>query len=384
MRLAILASHPVQYYAPLFREIAHRIDLHAFYAFKPDAVQQGALGFGAPFEWDVDLASGYRHSFLRNRAAKPGTDQFFGCDTPEIGRHLREGRFSAVLVLGWHLKSYMQGVLAAKSLGLPVLVRGDSQLNTPRSKGKELVKKVLYPPLLRLFDAALFVGQRSKGYYEHFAFPAERLFFSPHCIDTNWFATRATLEARANLRAQLMISDTTTLVLFAGKLVDFKRPLDVLAAIATLRRKDQDVQLLVAGEGELKTQLKDQAAASGVPAHLLGFCNQSQMPSVYAACDTLALPSDGAETWGLVANEALACGRPIIVSDACGCAPDLANDGFAGRAFRAGDIDGLAAAIEEVAGNPPPPKHITRLSDRFTLERAADGVEAALSFVSAK
>src|SRR5262245_3093556 len=135
-RVAILASHPVQYYAPLFRELSRQLNVHVFYAHKATPEQQAEAGFAVPFDWDTDLLSGYPHSFLRNVARQPGAGHFAGCDTPEIGERLNEGRFDAVLTFGWHLKSLLQGVWAAKRLGLPVLVRGDSQLSTQRSLAK--------------------------------------------------------------------------------------------------------------------------------------------------------------------------------------------------------------------------------------------------------
>src|SRR5262245_41269569 len=125
IRLAVLTSHPVQYYAPLFRELAKAVDLHVFYAHRASPAEQAQAGFGTPFEWDVDLTSGYAHTFLENVARRPGTDRFSGCDTPRIGCLLREGRFAALLVMGWHLKTYLQGTLAARRLGIPVMVRSD-------------------------------------------------------------------------------------------------------------------------------------------------------------------------------------------------------------------------------------------------------------------
>ena len=229
MRLAVVTSHPIQYYAPLFRELAARIDVHVFYAHRATPEQQAAAGFGEAFDWDVDLLSGYAYAFLRNVAARPGADHFAGCDTPEIGLRLREGRFDAALVFGWNLKSSVQAVWAAKSLGLPVLVRGDSQLDTP-AFGLETIGQGtgLSAVLLRAFDAALYVGSRSKAYYEHYRYPADRLFFSPHCVDTDRFATEATVAARRHLRAELGVGQDERLVLFAGKLLPFKRPGDVI------------------------------------------------------------------------------------------------------------------------------------------------------------
>lgn len=378
MRLAVLSSHPIQYYAPLLRELAQRLDLHVFFAHRATPQQQADAGFGTAFEWDVDLTSGYAHSFLTNIARDPGTGHYAGCDTPEIADRLKEGRFDALLVFGWHLKSCVQAIWAAKRLGLPVIVRGDSQLLTPRSPVKRLAKELIYPPLLRMFDAALYVGQRSRAYYDHFHFPAKRLFFSPHCVDANWFAARATADARQAVRAANGIAPDAKVALFAGKLLPFKRPLDLVQACGVLRERGESVEMLVAGSGELQSALADKAAELGVTLHLLGFQNQTEMPAAYAAADLLVLPSDGRETWGLVCNEALACGTPIVVSDAVGCAPDLANDPRVGRAFPLGDIH---AAADHIAALLAAPKAIGSLAEKnreFGIDAAVTGVVEAL------
>lgn len=378
MRLAIAASHPIQYYAPLFRELASRIDCHVFYAHQATPQQQAAAGFGAAFDWDIDLVGGYAHSRLKNVSARPGTDHFNGCDTPEIHARLAEGGFDALLVFGWNLKSSLQAMMAAKRLGLPVLVRGDSQLQTPRSAVKRWGKALAYPPLLRLFDRALWVGARSRTYYQHYHYPAERLFFSPHCVDNARFAAGATAQARADLRAELGIGLSDRAVLFAGKLMPFKRPQDVVDTCARLAADGPAPQLIIAGSGELAAATRDRARAAGVRLHDLGFQNQSRMPAVYAAADALMLASDGNETWGLVCNEALACGRPVLVSDAAGCAEDLARDGTAGAAYRMGDIEAAARALKDLLARPPIPAAMAERSDAYSLRAAADGVIAAL------
>jgi glycosyltransferase involved in cell wall biosynthesis len=380
-RLAVVASHPVQYYAPLFRELARRLELSVFYAHRASAEDQAAAGFGVAFEWDSDLLSGYAHRFLRNVARQPRLDAFGGCDTPEIGARLREGGFDAVMLFGWRLKSDLQAGLAAKRLGLPILVRGDSQLATPRSPLRRLAKAIAYPPLLRLADAALYVGERSRAYWARYGYPASRTFFSPHSVDAAWFANRATPQAREALRARLGIRTEAAVALFAGKLAPFKRPLDVVEAAARLRRDGAPVTVLVAGAGELAGAMADAARRAGVDLHPLGFCNQTQMPEVYAASDVLVLPSDSRETWGLVANEALACCRPVVLSDQVGAAPDLAADGDAGRVFRGGDAADLAAALGQVLTQPPSSHRIAAKSAAYSLVRAADGVEEALARV---
>ena len=302
MRLAVVASHPIQYYAPIFRALAKQCDLHVFYTHQVTPAQQSSAGFGVAFNWDVDLLSGYYSEFLNNIAKIPGPSRFWGCDTPEIGDKLRSGRFDALLVMGWYLKSFMQAIWAAKRLGIPVMVRGDSHLGTPRSKVKKLAKELTFPRFLRAFDAALYVGHHSREYYRHYEYPEERLFFSPHCVDNDWFRSRATPEARQRLRGELGIDPDVTVLLFAGKLVPFKRPSDVVEAAAKCRTQGMRTEVMIAGSGELEAQLREQANMLDVPLHILGFCNQTEMPEAYAASDILVLPSTGRETWGLVAN----------------------------------------------------------------------------------
>lgn len=380
MALAILSTHPIQYYAPLFREIARRVEITVFFAHRATPAQQAAAGFGKAFDWDIDLTTGYSHEFLRNVAREPGAHHFAGCDTPEIDQKI-SGRFDALLVTGWNSKCYWQGVWAAKCRGIPVMVRGDSHLDTPRGLAKRLVKSMTYPALLRLFDAALYVGERNKAYYLHYRYPAKRLFHSPHCVDIERFKAGATPAARAALRARLGIDPDEKAILFAGKLISFKRPLDVIAAAAVVRAQGLRAHVIVAGSGPLEQEMRSIAQTVDVPLHVLGFQNQTQMPAAYAAADVLALPSRGEETWGLVCNEALACGRPVVVSDSCGCAPDLTGDSTVGRTFAVGDVAALAQALTEVLCSPPSSDALALKSAAYSAYAAADGVQRAHSYL---
>jgi glycosyltransferase involved in cell wall biosynthesis len=377
--LAIVASHPVQYQATLFRALQQRVDVTVFYAHRASKLDQAASGFGIGFEWDSDLFSGYKSVFLRNAAKRPGLGHFAGCDTPEIGVQLRDRVFDAVLILGWHLKSFLQAVFAAKRLGLPVLMRGDSHLDTPRSAIKRACKAIAYPPFLRLFDAALYVGERSHAYWQHYSYPEKRLFHSPHCVDNDWFAARATPDARELVRAGFGIDPNASVVLFAGKLVPFKRPLDLIAAAALMKGDGRKITVMLAGSGSLESDMARAARDAGVSYHSLGFCNQSKMPEAYAAADVLVLPSEH-ETWGLVANEALACGRPVVVSDTVGCAPDLAADQSVGRVFPVGNVAALANAIWNILQHPPSLDLIAAKSAAFSPAVAASGILHAVEF----
>jgi glycosyltransferase involved in cell wall biosynthesis len=273
--------------------------------------------------------------------------------------------------------------LAAKRLGIPVTVRGDSHLQTPRGLLKRTGKRLIYPGVLRVFDTALYVGERSRQYWEYYGYPSERLFFSPHCVDNAWFAQRATAKAGQDLRRRHGIDADAKVILFAGKLVPFKRPLDLIAAAVRLHSRIPKIVVLVSGSGPLEAEMIAAAKAGKVRVVHLGFCNQTEMPAAYAAADVLALPSDGRETWGLVTNEALACGTPIVISDACGCAPDLAVDGLVGRYFPMGNVERFSDSLLAVLEAQPTREMIQHKAADYSIDAAAAGiVDAGVSMAN--
>ena len=379
-RIGFLLSHPIQYYAPLFRALATRCDLQVFFAHRQSAAGQAAAGFGVSFQWDIDLLSGYESKFLRNVARHPSTDRFDGCDTPDIRHEVEAGGFDAFVVPGWALRSYWQGVLAARKAGVNALVRGDSHLGGDRKPWKLLAKRLVYPRLLRRFDGFLYVGRRNREYLMHYGAPPQRLFFSPHCIDNDLF--RAASDAARQQRSHTHgATGKAPRILFVGKLVAGKRPVDVIRAAQLASRRIGPVEVVFAGAGDQEPHLRHVAGETGVPTTFLGFVNQSQLPAAYGAADVIVLPSAG-ETWGLVVNEAMACGVPAVVSEAVGCAPDLVENGVTGAVFADGDVDGCARALESVLTLDGATVR-RRLAERMAIyspARAADGiVEAALA-----
>ncbi len=352
LRVGFLVSHPIQYYAPIFRALAGQCDLTVYFAHRQTPEQQSRAGFGVAFDWDVDILSGYDSRFLANRAGAPSTDQFWGCNTPEIAAEIARGRYDAFVVPGWALWSYWQAVIACRRAGVPVLVRGDSQLAGQRRSWVRFAKAPVFSSMLRAFDGYLYVGQRNREYLLHHGARPDRLFFSPHCIDNDAFA-EASRRARAAHLGRREAAGSVPRVLFAGKLIAKKRPLDVLRAIVALRSNGVPTEMVFAGSGELQPELQQVAQRAGVPVEFMGFVNQSRMPEVYASADAVVLPSEGTETWGLVVNEAMACGVPAVVSDAVGCGPDLIVPGQTGAVFPLADTAGLARALREVLAFDP-------------------------------
>jgi glycosyltransferase involved in cell wall biosynthesis len=385
-RIGFLISHPIQYYAPIFRALAERCDLTVYFAHRQSAEQQARAGFDVAFDWDIDLLSGYRSKFLTNVSRRPSTDHFWGCNSPDVGQEIADGQFDAFVVPGWSLWSYWQAVGACRRVGVPVLVRGDSQLPAQRGRLLRYAKELGFPSLLRRFDGYLYVGQRNREYLSHYHVPPSRLFFSPHCVDNAAFqagAQAARAQATEEGRGR---SQGRKQVLFVGKLIPRKNPLDVLRAAALLQGKGMSLEVAFAGSGELADGLERFARTEGLPARFHGFVNQSRLPGVYAAADVIALPSDGSETWGLVINEAMACGVPAVVSSGVGCGPDLIEPGETGATFRLGDIAGMAAALETVLGFEPSAtsKRLAQRMEIYSPESAADGIVGAANSLRAQ
>jgi len=391
MRVAVVASHPVQYQAPWFRGLAAQLDLQVFFCHRQDAAGQAGAGYTTPFEWDVPLLDGYASTWLENVSASPGVGSFAGCDTPGIADALAQGRFDACIVLGWYLKSYLQAIRAARRLSLPVLLRGDSTLATERSVARRVVKYLPYRWLLGSVAGHLVVGQQNRAYLRHYGVRPDRMFDVPHAVDDEWFADMARHErlegARLRERAALGIPADARVALFAGRLVESKRPLDLVRALAHPALPN-DVWGLFVGSGPLEGQARALASSLEVRAAFAGFRNQRALPAWYVAADWLVLPSDGRETWGLVANEALACGLPVVVSQAAGCAADLAV-GLAGKSFPAGEVEALVVAMtatrDEVVNRADQVRAaVYERSRAFSCNRAVQGTVEAVGVVTAR
>lgn len=389
--LGILSTHPIQYYTPWYRALSEHPDiaLKVFYCHEQTPEGQADAGFGVSFDWDIPLFEGYECSFLKNVSKEPNVFGFFGCDTPEIADVIREGRFDAFIVHGWYTKSFWQAIRACWKTDTPVLVRGDSQLLTERSVLRRIAKYPIYRWFIPRFDAYLVVGSRSSEYYRYYGADSQKMFPVPHCVDNKLFGTNDELhvERKYELRDKWDIPRDNTVFLFVGKLVEDKRPEDFLNALKIAYSSNGGVSGLVVGDGPLRSELEETVNKSGVPIVFTGFLNQGEIPDSYVAADVLVVPS-ASETWGLVVNEAMACGLPAVVSDRVGCAPDLVQPGGTGYIYRCGDVDGLSCIMLDLSRNP---ERLTEMRTNalslirdFSIEAAVSGTLRAIESVNKK
>ncbi|HMP72045.1 MAG TPA: glycosyltransferase family 4 protein [Kiritimatiellia bacterium] len=384
-RLLVIETHPIQYKAPLFRSFASdpRFRLKVWYAMLPDARQQGE-GFESSFSWDVPLLDGYDYEVLDNRSARPSVVRWGGCDTPEVHRKLKVERPDAVLVNGWVTKTCVQALMACRRLGIPCLVRGEANDLRLRAGWKRLAQRLL----LSQYQAYLAIGSANRRFYLARGCREERIFDAPYAVDNEAFeaAVAERVSRRNALRAAWEIPDDRIVFLFAGKVEEKKRPLDLLRAVHLLPPEYRSrAHVLIAGTGPREEDCRAEAARLGVQVSWAGFLNQSRMPDAYAASDVLVLPSDTGETWGLVVNEAMASGLPALVSQSVGCREDLIVEGVTGGSFPEGDLEGLAALMRGYLDQPDScleqGRAARRRVDWFCFRRIRDGIHDALCAV---
>jgi glycosyltransferase involved in cell wall biosynthesis len=383
-RLAIITSHPIQYYAPWFRYIAEHTDLdvRVFYLWDFGVRETLDRGFGRTLQWDVPLLDGYRSEFVPNVSSEPGTHRFSGLRNPTLTDRVDAFHPDAVMMIGYNAQALVQFVLR-RGQSYPLLLRGDSHrlagvTNSPRQR----LKRILLQRWFRRYAAFLYVGAANRDYYLMHGVENERLFFTPHAVDNTRFATEGTFENGARFRASLGIADSERLVVFAGKLDEAKRPRDLIAAFqeANLERST----LLIVGEGPLGSDLR-RAADRNQKIVFAPFQNQGAMPAVYAASDLFVLPSSS-ETWGLAINEAMAVGRAVIVSSQVGCARDLVHPGENGLVFEVASVAALSASLREALSSEERLRKWGRESqsiiEHYSYETATAGLRRALDSIA--
>lgn len=363
------------------------LDVEVLYCHLASAKDQGEAGFGVEFEWDVPLLEGYPRRILNNRAKSPSVSRFSGINTPELGPMLVQNKYDAVLVLGWHYHSAWQAFRACWRNRIPVMARSDSHLRTPRRRLLRLAKWLPYRLFVSRLDACLSVGRWSSDYFEHYGACKEKIFVVPHTIDAAWFegGLKGRRE-RAKGREARGFEPDQVVFLFVGKFVPFKRPADFVRAVATAARSGLRVAGLMVGDGPLRGACEELAAREGAPIHFAGFLNQTALVGAYSWGDALILPSQGTETWGLVVNEAMACGLPCLVSDQVGSGPDLVVSGETGHIFRMGDVGDLHEKIQLCMRDPSRlavmGDQARSLASRQSVGKAVAALEAAVEYVT--
>jgi glycosyltransferase involved in cell wall biosynthesis len=386
-KLAIVTSHPIQYYAPWFRYLAstENLSIRVFYLWDFGVTKQVDAGFRQAFQWDIPLLDGYAYEFVPNTSADPGTHHFWGLQNPSLLAQIRIYQPDAVLLMNYNYASLYSFLWHWDCHTAPLLFRGDSHRLVLPTGLKAWLKRQLITLIYQRFAACLYVGKANYDYFQYHGVSTERLFFSPHAVDNHRFLAQAETATQEALiwKRRLGIPQQHRVILFVGKFEPKKRPFDLLHAF--LQAQLPQAALLFVGAGSLEDGLRTQATGHST-IYFAPFQNQTQMPRTYAVADVVVLPSYGSEeTWGLAINEAMCLSRPVIVSDQVGCAQDLVQPGQNGLVFPAGNVSALASRLQDALSEPQRLQawgHVSkRLISSYSYAQATQGLQQALHYL---
>jgi glycosyltransferase involved in cell wall biosynthesis len=382
-RLAHLVSHPIPYFAPLYRELAARPEVELTVYFYTDVTlrEYHDAEFGRSIRWDTELVDGYRCKIFPSAHAADLSRRVRRCNW-DICRDLVAERYDAVWVHGYGYPTAWAAAVAARASGAAFLIREEQTLLHGRPLFKRLAKQALLRTLFRR-ATGLYIGEQNRRYLRHYGLREDRLFPARYCVDNALYqeAAAGLRTSRHGIRRDLGITDDAPIILFCGKLIPKKQPLLLLEAYRRVRR-EHPCWLVMAGDGPLRRDAEtmvDRLGIAGV--RMPGFVNQISLPAVYSVADLLVLPSALHETWGLVVNEAMNFALPIVVSDKVGCADDLVRHGWNGFVVGHRRVDDLAGAISTMVADADLRRlfgeRSRRLINNYSVRSCADGIVVA-------
>src|SRR5258708_1746188 len=391
IRVLVLASHVVQYASPLFQLLSAdpRMEILVAYCSLQGAESGWDPEFGIEVQWDQPLLDGYQWKQFPNRSSRPGLGRFFGLLNPGLWRQIRSGNFDAIVIYtGYMYASFWIAVAAAKSKGIAVLMSSDSTgvRTKDGSKWKSWLKPFILRRVYRCCDILLASSPAITNFAVSVGMPPERIVMVQSDMYKEDWQSRAAEFDRREIRKSWNIPESAAVVVFCGKLQEWKRPLDLVNAFANAQLPD--AYLVIAGEGPLRGDVERTVEEFGIQERvkLLGFVNSTHLPGCYVAADLLVLPSryDGSP---LVVPEAMFTGIPVILSDTIVGRAAMIRPGKSGYLVRCGDTEDLARILKKTLSDP---EHLSALKagvaeqmQSWTAQKFADSwflaIETALA-----
>lgn len=380
-RVAIVASHVIQYQAPFFQRLARErdIELTVFYCSRAGAEVYRDADMQTELKWDVDLLGGYDHRFLRNLGFGRRYTRLIN---PGLVPALVRGNYDAVFFfLGWGSVTALLGMLTCHAIGTPFFLFGDS-FHRPGAPPESSLRIAVFRALFSLPTGFLASGVRNAQFYRAYGAKPDRFFLVPWAVDNDRFAASAQFAPgeREAMRARFGIEPDQIAIVFSAKLIPRKDPLTLLRAVARMKHRDRAVVIML-GHGELREELEQLVKSEKINVRFAGFVNQLELAKHYAMSDVFVLPTLY-EPRGSVINEAMAAGLPILVTDYSGSVGDIVLDGENAMIFPAGDADVLARQLDTLVENPELRERLGRRSREiiagWSYDRGVEGVKEAL------
>ena len=354
IRLAIVVQYPIHYHLPLFRALDADPDIELAVLFMQR--RWSASGYepdvDAVVDWGLSMFEGYPFEVFPNRSPRRDGAGFWKFINPRLVWRVATGPYDAVCVYGHFYLTHVAAIAAARLGGKRLVIRTDSYNLGDRSFPLRVVRHMVYRPIHRLAHVLLHVGHHNRRFFEDFGARPRQLLYAPFVVDGARFAAESARLAprREALKAGFGVAADRNVVLFCAKFMAKKQPMMLVDAFLDAGLGD-DWVLLMVGDGALRRSCEARVAERGAGNVVFaGFLDQNAIGRAYAVADLFVLPSAYHETWGLVVNEAMHFGCPVIVSDRVGCAPDLV-EGKCGLVFPWNRPEALVAALRRMAGD---------------------------------
>jgi len=348
IKIAYLVSEPIIYQEPMLQYLAQQPDVHlkVFYRSQRAIKNHKLKGFGITATWDIEFLKHYDYQFL----PVLGSDMKFNALQPlnyGLARHLRREQYDILWVHGYSSFLQLNALRVAKKLGMKTLIRGDSTLySCEPSRFRSMLRNSFFKWLQTQTDGFLTIGSQNQAFYQYYQIPKQKLYFAPYSVNNEHFKAVHYKHQVPALRQSLGLSAEQPVVLFASKMLELKRGIDLVEAVRCLKQRDikRQPQVIFIGDGPKRNYLERAVADYQLSnVQFLGFKNQSQLPAYYALADIFVLPSRR-EAWGLVVNEAMNGECAILTTQQVGSAHDLVDQAN-GFIFEAKDVTALTQAL---------------------------------------
>lgn len=343
--LTIVQNKPTQFDAPLYRRMRRdaSFDLRVYYT---EAAAHASVGIddelGVAPQWDHVADEVDAPDWLSYVPNEPAV---------RLAAKVEAEHPGLVIVCGYYPPVHARLTLALKAKGLRVGLRSDNTLRHSRFiGGRGLVKRIVLPAALRLYDSWHPVGSLARRYLETVGRDSRPTFLFPYNVDNDWFEERST-EARSapdGARAAIGLDPSDLVVLGVVKWHEREDPLTLVDGFLRFCEREPSARLLLVGDGPLRDEVRARLALASDRVRLPGYVAYSALPRYYAAADVFVHPAAG-EPWGVSVNEAMACGVPVVAAEGVGAGADLIVEGETGRVFADRDPDALARVLAELS-----------------------------------